>query len=132
MDAPNAFVRKEQGSGYMTQINVAVQFSRRPVGRHLSDGDSSGEAFRRRLLLPALEDTSPVEVILDGVAGYPSSFLEEAFGGLVRYHDYSAADLRRRLSLVARDPAFETYKDEIWTYIDEAFSDNNKPSKRVA
>jgi hypothetical protein len=116
----------------MTQINVAEQFSRRPIGRYLSDGNSTGEAFRLKLLLPALEGSSPVVVILDGVAGYPSSFLEEAFGGLVRVHGYTSADLRRRVRLQNSDPAFDTYKDEIWTYIDEAVHDNTKPSRQVA
>jgi STAS-like domain of unknown function (DUF4325) len=116
----------------MTQINVAEQFSRRPVGRYLSDGDSSGEAFRLHLLLPALDEPSPVMVILDGVAGYPSSFLEEAFGGLVRDHGYAASDLRRRLQLIAHDPAFETYKDEIWSYIHDASRDDNGSKRRVA
>jgi hypothetical protein len=116
----------------MTQINVAEQFSRRPVGRYRSDGDSSGEAFRLDHLLPALEADAPVVVILDGVAGYPSSFLEEAFGGLVRDHGYSSASLRSRLQLVADDPAFETYKEEIWGYIEDAYHDNNKPSRQVA
>lgn len=116
----------------MTQINIAEQFSRRPIGRYIGDGDSSGEAFRIRVLCPALEGASFVTVILDGVAGYPSSFLEEAFGGLVRTHGYTPSELRGRLSLVANDPAFDTYKEEIWTYIDEAFRDNGKSRKWVA
>jgi STAS-like domain of unknown function (DUF4325) len=118
----------------MTQIIVAEQFSRRPVGRYLSDGNSSGEAFRLGHLLPALAEDAPVVVILDGVAGYPSSFLEEAFGGLVRDHGYTPSDLRSRLRLVANDPAFETYKDEIWEYIDDVRhnNDNNNSRRQVA
>lgn len=116
----------------MIQINVAEQFSKRPIGRYLSDGNSSGEAFRLKFLLPALEGTSPVVVNLDGVAGYPSSFLEEAFGGLVRVHGYTFADLRRRLRLQNADPAFDTYEDEIWNYIGEAVHDNTKSSRQVA
>jgi hypothetical protein len=95
----------------MTQISVAKQFSKRPVGRFVDDGDSSGEEFRTKLLLPALMESSLVTVVLDGVAGYPSSFLEEAFGGLVRLHGFTSADLRQRLRLQNSDPAFDTYKD---------------------
>lgn len=116
----------------MTKINVAEQFSRRPVGRYVSDGNSSGEAFRRHHLLPALEGSTPVIVILDGVAGYPSSFLEEAFGGLVRVHGYTSSGLRSRLRLQNADIAFDTYKDEIWAYIDEAIHDEHQPSRQVA
>jgi hypothetical protein len=116
----------------MTQIHVAKQFSRRPVGRRMNDGNSTGEEFRLKFLVPALEDTSPIVVILDGVAGYPSSFLEEAFGGLVRVNGYSSAYLRERLRLENTDPAFNSYKDEIWTYIDEAADGNNSPRKQFA
>jgi hypothetical protein len=56
-------------------------------GRHISDGPFSGEQFRDRFLVPALtraaKTSDKVVVILDGTR-YLSSFLDEAFGGLVR------------------------------------------------
>ena len=66
-------------------ISIAKDFSPTPAGRYRSDGPFPGEKFRDDLLLPALrKDTEPVTVELDGTAGFGSSFLEEAFGGLVR------------------------------------------------
>jgi len=66
------------------EIRVARDFSRYPAGRFRDDGPYSGEAFREDFLLPALHAGEQVVVDLDGVRGYGSSFLEEAFGGLVR------------------------------------------------
>lgn len=65
-------------------INVAEEFSRYPAGRYLDDGPYSGQGFREQFLKPILDSNSTAEINLDGVRGYGSSFLEEAFGGLVR------------------------------------------------
>lgn len=70
------------------EINVARDFSRTPGPRFRSEGQFSGEQFRERLLRPAFNDALAtgrrVVVVLDGTAGYATSFLEEAFGGLAR------------------------------------------------
>lgn len=68
----------------MIMINIAREFSRFPAGRFFTDGPFSGEKFREEFLMPIVSKGEAVEVDLDGVAGYGSSFLEEAFGGLVR------------------------------------------------
>ena len=65
------------------EIDVARNFTPYPVGRTRSDGRHSGEAFRDDYLVPALK-AGAVTVAMDGAKGYGSSFLEEAFGGLVR------------------------------------------------
>lgn len=98
-------------------ISIAKDFSERPAGRYLTDGKFSGQAFREKLLLPNLIDGQTLVVELDGVRGYPSSFLEEAFGGLVRKHNLSAADLLERLTLSAVTPAYRRYIDIIWGYV---------------
>lgn len=88
-------------------INIATNFSIEPMGRYLTDGDGSGEAFRERVLVPALKEAETVEVILDGTEGYGSSFLDEAFAGLLREHGFSADDFKRRVLLVSKeDPSF--------------------------
>lgn len=66
------------------RISVALDFTRTPGGRYVSDGKWSGEEFLKRFLLPALSENDIVEVDLDGVVGFTTSFLEEAFGGAVR------------------------------------------------
>lgn len=65
-------------------INVATDFSRYPAGRFYDDGPFSGEKFREEFLRPVIDVRDTAEIELDGVRGYGSSFLEEAFGGLVR------------------------------------------------
>lgn len=66
------------------KISIAREFSRYPAGRVRSDGPFSGEAFRDGWLIPILKSDDRAVIDLDGVRGYGSSFLEEAFGGLVR------------------------------------------------
>lgn len=69
-------------------ISIAKDFTPTPGGRYEKDGDWSGEVFRDTLLEPRLKTAVALKqklvVDLDGTAGYATSFLEEAFGGLVR------------------------------------------------
>jgi STAS-like domain of unknown function (DUF4325) len=97
----------------MLNINVAREFSRYPAGRLISDGPFSGEAFRK-MLLPILRAGDKVTVELDGVRGYGSSFLEEAFGGLVR-SGFTPAQVKELVVLESKD---ESLKEEITDYID--------------
>lgn len=104
------------------KITIAKDFSDVPIGRARSDGEFTGEAFREDLLIPRLRKASaddPLVVELDGAEGYPSSFLEEAFGGLVRNAEYTAADLHKLLKIEA-GTGYKTYAEIIWDYIDEA------------
>ncbi len=96
------------------KINLGSEFGRYPAGRYLSDGPYSGQRFREDFLVPALKDSNePIEIVLDEARGLKSSFLEEAFGGLVRA-GYSADELTTRLTFVTRDPSLV---DEIREYI---------------
>jgi hypothetical protein len=97
-------------------INVGKDFSRYPVGRYLADGASNGERFRKDFLIPRLESGSDLSVELDDALGYGSSFLEEAFGGLVR-SGYSCADVLRRIQFVTID---DSLREEIQTYVADA------------
>ena len=75
----------------VVRIDFARDFSRTPGGRYESDGSHSAEEFRRVCLEPALAREGTVTVDLDGAVGFASSFLEEAFGGLVRKHGCAVA-----------------------------------------
>lgn len=70
------------------EINIAKEYSKTPGGRYVSEGAYSGEDFRKTILRPAFDRTvaqgKTLVVVLDGGYGYSPSFLEEAFGGLVR------------------------------------------------
>lgn len=72
----------------MITINIARDYTKMPGGRHIKEGPFSGEHFRETILKPKyLESQKTGEgltVNLDGGFGYATSFLEEAFGGLVR------------------------------------------------
>ena len=66
------------------RIKIAEKFGRFPAGRSRNDGPFSGEAFRDQFLIKPLQQGEHLIIDLNGTAGYGSSFLEEAFGGLVR------------------------------------------------
>lgn len=100
---------------HMAKINVARDFSRWPAGRYRADGPFSGEVFRDDILVPALDKAELVEVELDGARGYGSSFLEEAFGGLVRLGKFTSDQLLKRLRLVSKDDP--SLSQEIRSYI---------------
>ena len=74
----------------MTTIDIAQDFSRFPRRLTPKDGPANATTFRQQHLVPVLENNDRAIVILDGVGGYSASFLNEAFGGLVRKEGYSA------------------------------------------
>ena len=98
-------------------IQIAKDFSAFPAGRYRSDGNNSGQVFREDFLVPALQGYEQVIVNLDGTIGLGSSFLEEAFGGLVRECPFSLEQLRKKLKIQS---SLESYADEIWDYISQA------------
>lgn len=101
-------------------IRIADDFSRFPVGRDENDGEYNGEKFRKDFLVPSLNENDEVTVYLDGPKGYGSSFLEEAFGGLIRREGFQKSDIKNRLKIIYDAPVYELYKNEAWEYIGEA------------
>ena len=98
-------------------IRLATDFNPFPFGRYPSHGEWNGQRFREDWLVPALKDGEPLEVDLDGARGLSPSFLEEAFGGLVR-KGFGTKDLLGRLHIKSdRDPSFI---DTIQGYIRDA------------
>lgn len=107
----------------MIQINVK-DFSEFPGPRREAIGPNSGEKFRDTVLLPAITNNPHEKIVvnLDGTAGYGSSFLEEAFGGLVR-NGVSRNKLEEIVSnLISTED--ESLIDEIREYIIEAQEDS--------
>ncbi len=103
-------------------INVAKDFSRYPAGRFTSDGPFSGEQFRNEILIPALKSGAHIIVELDGTRGYGSSFLEEAFGGLIR-----AGFTRKEIgSKIAYSSSDESLPVEILSYLDDAANSHGR------
>lgn len=89
----------------MRVIKVS-DFSKFPGPRYKKLGKFSGEEFRESVLIPAINDgVDDLEINLDGVFGYGSSFLEEAFGGLVRA-GFKADTMRKLISNISsKDPS---------------------------
>lgn len=104
----------------MMKINIAKDFSRYPSGRFMKNGDTSGEAFREKNLLPSLLAGESVTVELDGTIGYGSSFLEEAFGGVARKLNLTSQVLFEKITLVSSD---KLLIEEIKQYILDASKD---------
>lgn len=68
-------------------INISKDFTKTPGARYRTDGPFSGEEFREVLLEKHFMnpvDNYKINIILDGVAGFPSSFLDESFGHIAR------------------------------------------------
>lgn len=101
-----------------TVLSIGKDFSIYPGGRHYADGPYSGERFRKECLTPLLKKgCKKIRVILDGTVGYGSSFLEEAFAGLIReglskkkFNEIFTFESNEDISLI----------DEIQEYINEA------------
>lgn len=85
-----------------------------PRFKHL--GACSGEEFRELLTKKLLETDDLFEVDLDGAAGYGSSFLEEAFGGLIREGKVSLSKVQ---SMVFKSEEEPYLLDEIKGYIED-------------
>lgn len=109
----------------MKQIDISKDFSDVPAGRYKNDGPNSGEQFRKEFLVPALQTDEKVEVLLDGAEGYGSSFLEEAFGGLVRNTEYTRQYIESNLIITAHSEEYAFYRDLVLEFISNAFDEKN-------
>ena len=104
----------------MVRIAVAKDFTKFPGGRYPRHGEGNGQDFREKFLLPHLSKGKKVEVVFDTAAGFAASFLEEAFGGLIRA-GLALHMVEELLTIVPEDTDNKIYVDEAWQYIsDEA------------
>jgi hypothetical protein len=102
------------------ELSIATDFTVVPGPRHRSEGDYSGEEFLDKLLRPrfvdARDNDAVLHVNLDGAVGYPTSFLEQAFGGLAR--EFGAEEVERHLEITCTDEPY--LLDQIRSYIQNA------------
>lgn len=75
-----------------------VDFSKNPYGRYPDDSEFCGQNYREDILEPALREHDAVHVYLDGYNRYGRSFLDEAFGGLIRESSFSGEEIKKRLT----------------------------------
>jgi hypothetical protein len=106
------------------EILKVADFSRYPAGRDAGDGDFNGLRYRHEFLQPALERASErhgtLLVSLEGVLSFGSSFLEEAFGGLVREGGFSKEELHRLMKVYIGKESLRKYEASIWKHIESA------------
>lgn len=98
------------------EYSIANSFSKYPAGRFKTDGDYSGERLREIIEL-MLRESDSVVIDITGTEGFGSSFLEEAFGGLIR-DGWSLEDMEAKLEIKADDTT-EFYKRLIRGYLKE-------------
>lgn len=80
------------------RYSLARDFSAHPGPRYKRQGKHSGEQFRDKLLT-WLEEPGTIVLDLDGTSGIGSSFIDEAFGGLVFARGMPASEVRNRIRL---------------------------------
>jgi hypothetical protein len=99
------------------RYSLAREFARDPGPRYKKQGPNSGEAFRA-VLRDLLGRGGIVRINLDGTSGIGSSFLDEAFGGLIFAEGMQASDVLARIKLESSDD--ETYILDIMESIEKA------------
>lgn len=109
-------------------IKVAQEFSPTPGPRYKKEGKYSGEEFRQNILFPkvkeAFDKNIKIIVDLDGTAGYGTSFLEEAFGGLIRVDRLTLSDILDHLEL--RSTEEEYLVEDVHEYLKDADEESKK------
>jgi hypothetical protein len=103
----------------MININIAQCFSRTPFGRYATDSPFSAEKFRDEILIPVFQKHPNETIVIDftGVSlGLGSSFLEEAFGGLVR-KGIDPRLLNQNIKIISKLPI---YDQQIRNFINSA------------
>jgi hypothetical protein len=99
---------------------IVANYTEYPGPRYCSQGNSSGEDFYHDILntafANAIESKQKLEVILDGTAGYASSFLDEAFGNLV--FDFSLKVVKDNITITSKQEP-----DWVKMIFEEVFND---------
>jgi len=111
------------------EIDVAKQFSPYPSGRVEEDGTFNGQKFRVEHLEPALDElvnsddkSEILTVNIDGVRSFGSSFLEEAFGGLIRKTKHDPVWAVKVLNIKCSQDHLKMYHDVILQYVKDALT----------
>ncbi len=95
------------------KYNFVREFTDCPGGRYKSRSEKSGEEFRQSVLEPLLAKYAAVELDLNGAFGFPPSFLDEAFGALIRKLGKDTFMKRVKIELSDDDMALRTIAEVI-------------------
>lgn len=104
------------------KLVVREDFSATPGPRAEDEGFFSGEVFREKVLEPklklALSQKEKLFIDLDGTAGYGTSFLEEAFGGLIRINKYKHEEILNTIEIKSEEESYLI--EDIYNYLEDA------------
>lgn len=104
----------------MIKIKICEDYTDAPGGRYIKEGKYSGEDFRDSILLEKYDEAVRLNekliIDFDGCYGFGTSFLEEAFGGLVR--KYNRRGVWKNLKLTSEED--ETIPKLVKKYIEDA------------
>ncbi len=101
---------------------ISKDYTDMPGGRYIVNGEYSGEDFRDTILIKMITEckrnNEKLVIDLDGGFGYPPSFLEEAFGGLIRKHNIDKNWILKNIEFISHEEPYLVSK--ITEYIKEA------------
>lgn len=113
-----------QPPGEAVMLNIAREFSAFPAGRYENDGPHSGARFLREVLMPKLSEaileSRKLVVDLDGLKVCGSSFLESAFGGVVRSGKFPKHQIIETIEVAFSFPELDRYARSIKKHLDQA------------
>ncbi len=112
----------------MKKLKVIEDFNFTTGPRYIREGANSGEEFRINVLYPkvkeAINNKCVLEIDLDGAAGYGTSFLEEAFGGLIRENNLSYNAINSHIRIISTEE--EYLIEDIDEYMKDAQNEKDK------
>jgi hypothetical protein len=116
----------------MGTFSILEQFSEFTGLRHCNISENSGEEFYHKLLnsefKTAFQNKEQLTIILDGVDGYASSFLDEALGNLV--YDFTLDNVKKYIKLISEQEPHWKDMIENQTYNQwESRRENNEAPK---
>ena len=110
------------------KLKISMDFSGTPGPRYKTEGPYSGEIFRKDVLYPklnyAIKRGEKLIIDLDGVQGYGTSFLEEAFGGLIRDNHMSYDAIIQHIEIISEEEPY--LKTDIMEYLKAASNEKTK------
>ncbi|WP_314346143.1 STAS-like domain-containing protein [Haemophilus parahaemolyticus] len=117
----------------MKELHVITQFSKSPYARYSSEilpgqEDTSGQHFREKFLAPqlieAIKNQDKLKVVLTGYNRYARSFIDEAFGGLIRETRLTYNDIVKHLEIIHDN--LPSIVELAWSRIEKAKNDMEK------
>lgn len=114
-------------------LKILTDFSEYPGIRYSTQCEKSGEEFYHECLngkfTSAYRNNEVLCVDLDGSAGYPPSFLDEAFGNLI--YDFSLEIVVKHINIISNDePDLKDYiTNKIFPSWQERRNSNKEPKK---